>query len=749
MNKAVSLLCLYCCFSFLSYGQQNGPEVLTPLRVNAELSKAKNAASYTMMKSPSEEFYYLLDTLSLPFVDDFSRYNLKNYDTLNYNQALVVDSMSFAFTVDGIPLDSFFCATDTTWSYLFNPDSTLNDTTKLTEYEIVHYNNPYNPFVPTDTTYCWSPFEVYDTVFQFSPDTIDSLGITIDTLVNAFDTLSVYPPDTGLGGTVLSLWIDEDAFINSRYPIDPVTIGVATLDGLNEFGVPHNGFSDPAAYGVADFLTSKPIALADTMNEVYLSFYYQPQGIGNDPQSEDSLVLEFYAPKEFAWHNIWSVPGKSTQNFRHVIVQVTGSEYLQKGFQFRFKNYATISGAMDHWHIDYVRLNNNRSAEDSLIVDVAVVEATRSIYKTYEAVPWKHYLADTTLALADSMAVIMRNLDSVKNRTDYHYLIKHNDGVTDSSLLFPTIINEKDVQPVSSLVRGLPLDYYCNWSAEPDSATFEIITALEPESKDVNSNNDTVRYYQNFYNYYAYDDGTAEASYYLNTSGAKLAYQFTTIIPDTLRAVDMYFAQNIEDQSQEEFYLTVWSSLTPETIIYQREKVKPAFEDSLNEFHTYLLDTVLVVSGTYYIGWLQLSDAALNIGYDFNSDKSSKTYYNTSGTWLQSLLGGTMMIRPLFGDSVILPMAIEEAEVALPPIVQFAIFPNPANDHIQIQLDEHAEPGSSIEVTIVDMYGRLVVSEMSSSGLVDVKHLAGGIYFVKVRIPGTTEFETKKIFVSH
>ena len=108
-----------------------------------------------------------------------------------------------------------------------------------------------------------------------------------------------------------------------------------------------------------------------------------------------------------------------------------------------------------------------------------------------------------------------------------------------------------------------------------------------------------------------------------------------------------------------------------------------------------------------------------------------------------------MMIRPLFGDSVILPMAIEEAEITPPPIVQFAIFPNPANDHIQIQLDEYVESGSSIEVTIVDMYGRLVISELNSSGLVDVKHLAEGIYFVKVRIPGATEFETKKIFVSH
>ena len=108
-----------------------------------------------------------------------------------------------------------------------------------------------------------------------------------------------------------------------------------------------------------------------------------------------------------------------------------------------------------------------------------------------------------------------------------------------------------------------------------------------------------------------------------------------------------------------------------------------------------------------------------------------------------------MMIRPLFGDSVILPMAIEEVEVTAPAIVQFDVFPNPANDHIQIQLDEHFESGNSMEVAIVDMYGRMVVSEVSSSGLVDVRHLSDGVYFVKVGVRGTREFKTRKIFVSH
>jgi hypothetical protein len=35
-------------------------------------------------------------------------------------------------------------------------------------------------------------------------------------------------------------WFDNYAFWNTTYPILPPTIGVATLDGLNEYGLPYN-----------------------------------------------------------------------------------------------------------------------------------------------------------------------------------------------------------------------------------------------------------------------------------------------------------------------------------------------------------------------------------------------------------------------------------------------------------------------------------------------------------------------------
>ena len=733
--------------AFQGFGQidnsDNGDEQLVPLKVNIQVSKKHTFNTTSGFKAPGPQFYFLLDTLSLPFIDDFSGNKLKSYDTLNYNQALIVDSIGFAFTVDGIPMDSFFCVADTTWSYLYNTDSTINDSVALTEFEIIYYNNPNNPFVPSDTSYCWSPFEIYDTVFQSTPDTNDSAGIFIDTLVNSFDTLKVYPPDTSIGGLTNSLWIDEDIFINSTYPIDPISIGVATFDGLNEFGAPHNSFSQPDGYGIADYLTSKPINLLYlTTDSVYLSFYYQPQGLGNDPQPSDSLVLEFFAPNSLKWHYIWSVPGTSFHKFKQVIFRISNSIFLQNGFQFRFKNYGTLSGNLDHWNLDYVRLDAGRNDIDTFIVDVALISATGSIFQNYEAIPWKHYLADTTLPLIDSMRVNINNLDTVKNNVGYKYNIKHQSNVYS----FPTGTNNTDINGQSQLKRSLTIDYTFT-SSLTDSAEFEINSYITPPPTDTIENNDTVKYIQRFYNYYAYDDGSAEWAYLLNAPGAKLAYKFTTIITDTLRAVDIYFSQVIEDVSTEFFYLTIWNSLMPENILYQQAFQTPVYENALNKFHTYLLDTALVLTGTFYIGWVQVTDASLNIGFDMNRDASSFLYYNVSGTWLQSIIDGSIMMRPLFGAPVILPLGLEKDILSFPDERKFNIFPNPANDQVFIELVGNNNQ-ENLHLVILDIYGRKVKELQMENGIVDVSDLSLGIYFFKIMSDDNSGFSVEKILIS-
>ena len=92
-----------------------------------------------------------------------------------------------------------------------------------------------------------------------------------------------------------NLWVDNYVFINRDYGINPITIGVATFDGLNENGRAYNMTLIATDSENADTLTSQKIDLSNT-DSVYFMFYYQPQGNGNDPQLTDSLILEFALP---------------------------------------------------------------------------------------------------------------------------------------------------------------------------------------------------------------------------------------------------------------------------------------------------------------------------------------------------------------------------------------------------------------------------------------------------------------------
>src|SRR5690606_4842121 len=76
-----------------------------------------------------------------------------------------------------------------------------------------------------------------------------------------------------------NLWQDIQVYVNSNYPINPPSYGVATFDGLDSTGYPYD-FSSSTSWGIADSLTSHPIDLTTINDSVYLSFQYQPQGNG-------------------------------------------------------------------------------------------------------------------------------------------------------------------------------------------------------------------------------------------------------------------------------------------------------------------------------------------------------------------------------------------------------------------------------------------------------------------------------------
>ena len=96
-------------------------------------------------------------------------------------------------------------------------------------------------------------------------------------------------------------WTDNNVLVNDGFPLCPPNRNGATFDVLDANGKVYN-YAISNAF-VAEYLTSARIRLDSIMepepraltpaDSVYLSFYYQPQGNGNAPEAQDSLVLQF------------------------------------------------------------------------------------------------------------------------------------------------------------------------------------------------------------------------------------------------------------------------------------------------------------------------------------------------------------------------------------------------------------------------------------------------------------------------
>lgn len=176
-------------------------------------------------------------------------------------------------------------------------------------------------------------------------------------------------------------------------------------------------------------------------------------------------------------------------------------------------------------------------------------------------------------------------------------------------------------------------DYYID--DNKDSANYEfrafIVTDTDIENKHLRWN-DTLRIEQKFYNYYAYDDGSAEAGYGLYGEGVKngkVAYKFNSHVKDSLRSIRMYFNLAQNDANVNYFILKVWDDNNgePGNELISQLNNKPEFEDELNQFVEFDLDTIIALYGDFYIGWQQTTENFLNIGFDNNNFFNDTVYY--------------------------------------------------------------------------------------------------------------------------
>ncbi len=549
-----------------------------------------------------------------------------------------------------------------------------------------------------------------------------------------------------------SVWVNDGMGINAP------SMNVATFDGLDSLGKPYN-VNDVLAKGFADKLVSQPIQLdlvsASERLGVALTFFYQFRGNGEAPDPGDLLSLAF-KNDQGGWDPIWSIENTGTlvpDKFIRVTIPITDEKYFHADFQFRFQNFARLSGPYDTWHLDYIYISNGKSQSTPvfpLFPDRAIAIPFTSIFPEYRAMPIGHFFDDPAGNLINpSITITNLRQDQVAGN-----------GQPVSYSTSARIAMNKEGEP--EVVLNSVLDVNVNIGSELTFAeqkevilqTLPDVTAWDDEADSINiklnilfdtgddkiktptegdydfdvfnpitfKDNDSVSATYVLHNYYAYDDGSAEYGAGLNQPGAELAYRFdlATLDSDTIVAVDMYFPR-FGDESNQIIQLKIFRELSTNAfdVLYQGNI--PIQRGTNNTFWRVPLPEAVVVREKFYIGWKQLSSAVIAVGLDKNTDSGDQIYSNINAAWVQNTtLKGSLMIRPIFGSGQVI---INQAESKTPA----SIYPNPTTSSFYIT-------GRPQHISLMDLSGRemAIRKEYEADRVrVTVSQPASGLYILR------------------
>lgn len=740
-------------FSLLSCFGAFAQDAVGPLTINPRLYYSTAGAHHPQQNNRYKNFVVVedsnvivqSDTLHLPFIDDFSVPSLKPYNYTGYITDTVYNAIGPCDTLWPVSTVTDTFSLYPTYTYTFDTvthtvDSTLNT-------PIVFLNSP--PI----TGECF--YNLGDTAFlypigyrYFFDSTTGRLIYTIRDSNDVLIGITYAPVLYKSTAPTYTKWLDNDAYQNNTFGYLPPSIGVVTFDGTNSLGQPYVS-GNPAAWGVADVLTSKPLFMGSytDADSMYISFFYQPGGFGYAPIQADSLVLQFYNGFTNNWDHIWSVAGDTIYSdtpdvFRQVILRIPSTnapivKYLFDGFQFRFLNYGSLTGINTIWNLDYVRLDKNRTFTDTSINDLAFQYTFPSILKNYYEMPAEQFTGNADLA--DTIQLLVANLDP--------YQAQHNPPATtwtDSAAeTYPA--SSVVLAPTSNIFNaGLENPIYLFPSTQytsPAIGTNNSVTIQAQamlDETDLLLTNDTIRRTQILSNILAYDDGSAELAYgvqYLGTN--KFAYDYTLNKADSLYGWQVLYTTIGVDVHDLAFDFNVWYRLDTQNVFYRDTPIYtsnvyvPYYIDSINGFTTYSLPTPVPLPTHFYFGWAQTDIRNLQIGYDMNSSKGRPHMYiysSTTGIWKKSTVGtdGSPMIRLLLGHSSQIPSGIKNT--AINPV---KVYPNPTSGMLTFDLPD-AE--ASYNLQLYNMMGQMCLDQTLDTGnnTINMGNLNEGLYLIKL-----------------
>ncbi|MBL7850700.1 MAG: T9SS type A sorting domain-containing protein [Cyclobacteriaceae bacterium] len=570
-----------------------------------------------------------------------------------------------------------------------------------------------------------------------------------------------------------SLWLyGQSVLLNNGMGIRPPSKNVVSFDGADSLGKPYN-INDVLAKGFADRLTSQPIRM-DLVNPadramVYFSFFYQLQGRGEPPDPGDQLILSFKA-QDGTWENVYVLEtnaNMATDVFQQVIIPVSEDRFFHDAFQFRFYNYARLSGPYDTWNIDYIYLNKGRNINDTQFPDRTVSSSFTSLFSDYFAMPVRHFLDSIEVNLVKPQVELYNlkefNIPSGEthvqpiNYTTTAKITSRVNGSVSSLLVkldsaqFPGA----DLPGLSFLNVTLnkipgPSDFDINADSIHIRLKYGMSTkdnVLLADSGDYNPalyspidfrQNDSLTADYVLSSYYAYDDGAAEYGAGLNQAGTYFAYQFNSRINsvDTLTYVDIYFPE-FGDNTNQSLLLQIRSILGDIAAAPLFEQLIVVQRSTMNKFVRYPLYRPVPVGSTFYVGWKQITNASIPVGLDKNTNNAAKMYFNTTGNWVQNVdVQGSLMVRPGFGKgdgNVVTGLETP----AKPPV----FFPNPSRGTCTLRARADA-------VEVYDLTGRRASFHWETFGeetTLTFDEASTGLFLVRTLINGRAY--TQKIMV--
>lgn len=710
----------------LSYGQETGFSTDKNIGFEPIIGLKKPEASLKSLSFDST-FVFSSDTLNLPVFDDFSSNKFQVFQG--------------SFTAPGVTNQTFYRLLDVSTNLpisngvFFTNQATFHRTYDIATGNITDLTFPATQIIENNlSSYppsgspisLYPPYYIYDTVgVQDQSDTvwISNPAYFQDSATIFFQTIT--------DGS--KIWTDRMAYGNARYGLNPRSIGVATFDGLDEDGYPYQFGSNVTNYG--DRLTSKCIDLSSysAVDSLYFSFLYQPEGLGDIPEAGDSLILEFYAPDLDAWKHIWSVSGSGVHPFKAVHIPVTQDEFFRDGFKFRYKNYGSLSGSLDHFHIDFVHLRALSNQADTLFKDFALCYPLNTLLETYTHVPWDHYKNTSSSMMENGLEVTVYNGSNAAENYQNGLITIKNNGLLQGNFSLPGfLLAEGNINynpnTLFTSYHDLSTGYEYDRTLTGNYQEFTVSTSVSAQFPNLISN-DTTEFIQGFYNYYSYDDGSAEAAFGPTGAQSRLAIHFNAYQADSLLGVYLHFVPSVNDVSNKLFYLTVWedNNGVPGQVLYEDDAFsprQPTYANGLNNFNAYYFpnNSKIPVGTSFFIGWRQVDGIRYNLGLDRNINHADQIFYSVDfgATWQNPTFPGSAMLRPIYSTEL-------DGELGIYETIEnnYVVYPNPSRSTVHVISPFTDESG----YMLFDLQGRYILD--FSGEEIDLSPLNAGYYLIR------------------